>query len=123
MTTTPARHIELLDTTLSAGEQTQGVSFTPDEKVNIAKALLQKLNVDRIEGASAKVSVGEKSAVTTINEWAAGHDLLDRIEVLGFVDNNSSVDWIVETGGKILNLLTKGSEKHSWMTLKKIVAQ
>lgn len=119
----PARHIELLDTTLRDGEQTQGVSFTPDEKVNIAKALLHKLNVDRIEVASAKVSEGEKSAVSTINEWAAERDLLDRIEVLGFVDNNSSVDWIVETGGKTLNLLTKGSEKHCWTQLKKSLDQ
>jgi len=123
MTTIPARHIELLDTTLRDGEQTQGVSFSPDEKVNIAKALLHKLNVDRIEIASAKVSAGEKSAVTTINEWAAERDLLDRIEVLGFVDNNHSVDWIVETGGKILNLLTKGSEKHCRMQLKKTLDQ
>src|SRR3989304_3846162 len=123
MTKFPARHIELLDTTLRDGEQTQGVSFTPDEKVNIAQALLHKLNVDRIEIASAKVSEGEKSAVSTINEWAAERDLLDRIEVLGFVDNNSSVDWIVETGGKTLNLLTKGSEKNCWTKLKKTLDQ
>ena len=123
MTKFPARHIELLDTTLRDGEQTRGVSFTPDEKVNIAKALLHKLNVDRIEIASANVSAGEKSAVTTITEWAAEHDLLDRIEVLGFVDNDRSVDWIVETGGKTLNLLTKGSEKHCWMQLGKTLDQ
>ena len=114
-----ARHIELMDTTLRDGEQTQGVSFTPDEKVNIAKALLDKLNIDRIEVASAQVSVGEKSAVSTINEWAAERNMLDRVEVLGFVDNNRSVDWIVEAGGKVLNLLTKGSEKHCRTQLNK----
>jgi (R)-citramalate synthase len=119
MTTIPSRHIELLDTTLRDGEQTQGVSFAPDEKVNIAKALLHKLNIDRIEVASAKVSAGEKSAVSTINEWAAERNLLERVEVLGFVDHKRSVDWIVETGGKTLNLLTKGSEKHCRMQLKK----
>ena len=123
MTTIPARHIELLDTTLRDGEQTQGVSFTPDEKVNIAKALLHKLNVDPIEIASAKVSAGEKAAVTTINEWAAEHGLLDRIEVLGFVDHDRSVDWIVETGGRTINLLTKGSEKHCRMQLGKTLDQ
>jgi len=117
------RHIELMDTTLRDGEQTQGVSFTPDEKVNIAQALLKKLNIDRIEVASAKVSQGEKSSVTTINKWAAENGFLDRIEVLGFVDYNRSVDWIVDTGGRVLNLLTKGSEKHCRTQLKKTLVE
>jgi len=117
------RHIELMDTTLRDGEQTQGVSFTPDEKVNIAKALLKRLGVDRIEVASAKVSEGEKAAVTTINQWAAGEGYLERVEVLGFVDYKRSVDWILETGGKTLNLLTKGSENHCRTQLNKTLGQ
>ncbi len=106
------RHIQLMDTTLRDGEQTQGVSFSPDEKVNIAKSLLQSLKVDRIEVASARVSEGEKQAVMRINEWARGEGFDGRVEVLGFVDHQRSVDWILETGGSVINLLTKGSEKH-----------
>ena len=109
---TTSRHIELMDVTLRDGEQTQGVSFSPAEKVHIAKALLRLLKVDRIEVASARVSEGEKEAVTKINRWARKHQLDERIEVLGFVDHTKSVDWIVETEGRVINLLTKGSEKH-----------
>ena len=47
-------HISLMDTTLRDGEQTQGVSFTPAEKMNISKALLQRVGVDRLEIASAR---------------------------------------------------------------------
>jgi D-citramalate synthase len=112
-----------MDTTLRDGEQTQGVSFTPDEKVNIAKALLKRLGVDRIEIASAKVSEGEKEAVTVINQWAAQEGLLERVEVLGFVDHKKSVDWIIQTGGRTLNLLTKGSENHCRRQLNKTLAQ
>ena len=106
------RHIALMDTTLRDGEQTQGVSFSANEKVNIARALLQSLGVDRIEVASACVSEGEQRAVAEICKWAAGEGLVDRVEGLGFVDYRRSVDWIVDAGGKVINLLTKGSEKH-----------
>ena len=112
-----------MDTTLRDGEQTQGVSFTPAEKVSIAKALLQSLRVDRIEVASARVSQGEKEAVASINDWAKHEGFDGRIEVLGFVDHTKSVDWIVETGGKVINLLTKGSEKHCREQLGKTLAQ
>lgn len=118
-----SRTIQLMDTTLRDGEQTQGVSFTPTEKVNIAKALLQSLRVDRIEVASARVSDGEKEAVTNINQWAMREGFAGRVEVLGFVDHTKSVDWIVETDGKVINLLTKGSEKHCREQLGKTLEQ
>ncbi|MEC4747490.1 alpha-isopropylmalate synthase regulatory domain-containing protein [Methylomicrobium sp. Wu6] len=120
---TESRYIQLMDTTLRDGEQTQGVSFTPAEKVNIAKALLQWLRVDRIEVASARVSQGEKEAVASINEWALQEGFAGRVEVLGFVDHTRSVDWIVETGGNVINLLTKGSEKHCREQLGKTLEQ
>ena len=106
------RHVRLMDTTLRDGEQTQGVSFSANEKMNIARALLQSLKVDRIEIASACVSEGEKQAVSRITQWAAENGLVDRIEVLGFVDYKRSVDWINSAGCRVINLLAKGSEKH-----------
>ncbi|MBR5166921.1 MAG: hypothetical protein IKW86_02490, partial [Salinivirgaceae bacterium] len=38
-------NIEILDTTLRDGEQMQGVAFTDDEKLSLAKLLLEDLKV------------------------------------------------------------------------------
>ena len=116
-------YIALMDTTLRDGEQTQGVSFTAGEKLNIAQALLEALKVDRIEIASARVSEGEKETVRIINDWAAQHGYLDQVEVLGFVDHTLSIDWILDCGGRVLNLLTKGSENHCQNQLGKTLEQ
>ncbi len=118
-----AKHITLMDTTLRDGEQTQGVSFSPEEKISLAKALLSRLKVDRIEVASARVSDGEQKGVARINEWAAVEGYDQCVEVLGFVDKTKSVDWIVAAGGKVINLLTKGSEKHCRKQLGKTLDQ
>ena len=108
-----------MDTTLRDGEQTSGVSFMPHEKLLIAKQLLRTLRVDRIEVASARVSEGEKKAVADICAWAAKHDWLHRVEVLGFVDQHASIDWITSCGGRMINLLCKGSRRHCELQLKK----
>lgn len=111
--------IEIMDTTLRDGEQTSGVSFVPHEKLMIARMLLEDLRVDRIEVASARVSDGEANAVKMICDWASRKGFLFRVEVLGFVDGNLSVDWIYSAGCRVMNLLTKGSEKHCTYQLKK----
>ena len=112
-----------MDSTLRDGEQTSGVSFIPHEKLVLARRLLRDVNVDRIEIASARVSEGEKEAVTMVCRYAKDADVLDRVEVLGFVDGGKSVDWIAECGGKVINLLTKGSVKHCTKQLKKTPQQ
>ncbi len=111
--------IEIMDTTLRDGEQTSGVSFVAHEKLMIARLLLQELKVDRVEVASARVSEGEFEAVKMICAWARKVDLLSRVEVLGFVDQTVSVDWISRAGCQVINLLCKGSEKHCHCQLKK----
>ncbi len=108
-----------MDTTLRDGEQTSGVSFTASEKLTLAKLLLEELKVDRIEIASARVSDGEFESVKQIADWAAEQDFLDRVEVLTFVDNGASIDWMEKAGARVQNLLTKGSLNHLIHQLKK----
>lgn len=111
--------IEILDTTLRDGEQTAGVSFNANEKLTIAKLLLDDIHVDRIEVASARVSTGELEAFGNICSWAHQNGHLGRVEALGFVDNGVSINWITDAGGKVINMLTKGSLRHVTMQLKK----
>ncbi len=120
---TDTTHVQLLDTTLRDGEQTRHVSFTTSEKVSIAEALLGSLRVDRIEVASAAVSEGEREAVTRIVEWAGCEGHVDQVEVLGFVDRDRSADWIAGAGARVMNLLTKGSERHCRMQLRKTLEE
>lgn len=111
--------LEILDTTLRDGEQTSGVSFTAGEKLGIAKLILEDLKVDRLEIASARVSEGEYKGSRKILEWAKENGHLEKIEILGFVDDGVSLNWIEEAGGKVMNLLCKGSEKHCTKQLRK----
>lgn len=113
------RYLEIMDTTLRDGEQTSGVSFSASEKLTIAQLLLTEVKVDRIEIASARVSEGEFDAVTKITQWAKAHDLLNRVEVLTFVDGEVSIDWMKKAGATVMNLLTKGSLNHLTHQLKK----
>jgi D-citramalate synthase len=108
-----------MDTTLRDGEQTSGVTFTATEKLNIAKILLTDLNVDRIEVASARVSEGEFQGAKLIFDWARKNGYIEKIEVLGFIDGDISLKWISNAGGKVNNLLMKGSLKHCTTQLRK----
>ncbi|MBO4570725.1 MAG: 2-isopropylmalate synthase [Bacteroidales bacterium] len=110
---------EILDTTLRDGEQTAGVSFNVNEKLAIASLLLDELKADRIEVASARVSRGESESFSHICDWAKKRGCLGRIEALGFVDDGQSVNWVADGGGKVINILAKGSLRHLECQLRK----
>ncbi|MEJ7691687.1 alpha-isopropylmalate synthase regulatory domain-containing protein [Daejeonella sp.] len=112
-----------MDTTLRDGEQTSGVSFSITEKLTITQLLLEELKVDRVEVASARVSDGEFASVKAIMVWAKIHGYTERIEVLAFVDNGVSIEWMNKAGVKVQNLLTKGSLNHLTHQLKKTPEQ
>ena len=75
--------VEILDTTLRDGEQAEGVSMAPAEKLTIARRLLEKVKVDRIEVASGRTSDGERNAVGRITDWAETLGLADRARGAG----------------------------------------
>ncbi len=111
--------IEIMDTTLRDGEQTSGVSFTRSEKLSIFKLLVEELHIPRVEVTSARVSSGEFDTLKRICDWAGKNGHIEKVEVLGFVDNGQSAEWVREAGGKVINLLCKGSERHCRGQLKK----
>ncbi|WP_291399839.1 alpha-isopropylmalate synthase regulatory domain-containing protein [Daejeonella sp.] len=113
------RKIEIMDTTLRDGEQTSGVSFSISEKQTITQLLIEELRVDRVEIASARVSEGEFASVKAIMDWANFHGYTQKIEVLSFVDQGVSIEWMAKAGVKVQNLLTKGSLNHLTHQLKK----
>jgi D-citramalate synthase len=112
MTEDRKTRIAIMDTTLRDGEQTPDIAYTASEKLHVARMLLADVGVDRIEIASARVSRGELEAALRVTDWAREADLIDRVEMLGFCDGQRSVDWILEAGGCVMNLLAKGSEHH-----------
>ena len=63
--------IYIFDTTLRDGEQSAGISFTIDEKVEIARALA-RLNVDIIEAGFPISSPGELEAVAQVAKQVKG---------------------------------------------------
>lgn len=112
-----------MDTTLRDGEQTSGVSYSAVEKLNISKVLLEEVKVNRIELASARISEGEFDAVKNVVTWSKENKCLDKIEILGFIDEGKSIDWISRSGAKVMNLLCKGSLNHLKGQLKKTPEQ
>ncbi len=71
MTSDSSDKIYIFDTTLRDGEQSAGISFTMDEKVEIARQLA-KLNVDIIEAGFPATSPGDREAIMRITQAVRG---------------------------------------------------
>ena len=63
----PRETVGLYDTTLRDGEQTVGVVLSPEQKVEIARAL-SDAGVDRIEAGFPRVSEDDARAIALIIE-------------------------------------------------------
>jgi len=86
--------VKIYDTTLRDGEQTIGVSWNKEEKLEIAK-ILDEIGVDRIEAGMPVVSQEDKAAV----ELIIREDL--KAEIWGFCRSvRTDIDACLDTGVK-----------------------
>jgi 2-isopropylmalate synthase len=73
------RRIEVLDTTLRDGAQGEGVSFSVEDRIKIARAL-DKLGVDYIEAGNPAASRRDAEAFA----FFAAHPLTEGAELVAF---------------------------------------
>jgi len=108
-----ARKIRVFDTTLRDGEQTPGVSLTPEKKLLIAEQL-DKLGVDVIEAGFAAVSEGEMEAIRLIAKQGL------KAEVCSFARGvKRDIDAVLESGAGSVFLVIPSSDMHIRLKLKK----
>jgi 2-isopropylmalate synthase len=104
--------VRIFDTTLRDGEQTPGVSLSPDEKLTIAKTL-DELGVDAIEAGFPVISEGEKRAVKMIS--SAGL----KAEICGLArTNKKDIDAAIDAGLNYIHTFIATSDIHLKYKLK-----
>jgi D-citramalate synthase len=96
------RKIEIMDTTPVMVNKPQE-SFFCCEKLTIAQLLLEELNVDRIEIASARV----RRRISRSDNGLSEHQRIRKPHrSFNLVDGGLSIEWM-KKGAKVQNLLTK----------------
>ena len=104
--------VRIFDTTLRDGEQTPGVSLSPEKKLNIAKKL-DALGIDAIETGFPVISDGERSAVKMI----ASENL--QSELCGLARTNKrDIDAAVDCGLNYIHTFIATSDIHLEYKLK-----
>ncbi|NPA23795.1 MAG: 2-isopropylmalate synthase [Crenarchaeota archaeon] len=98
--------MRILDTTLRDGEQTPGLAFRPDEKLQIA-LLLEELNVDSIEAGFPAVSRGEYEAVKMIAREVSGSEIVALCRC-----NRADIDLAVDCDVDAVHLFIATSDIH-----------
>ncbi|MCI0560366.1 MAG: 2-isopropylmalate synthase, partial [Nitrososphaera sp.] len=110
--TNAADKVRIFDTTLRDGEQTPGVTVTPEQKVAVA-AKLDELGVDAIEAGFPIVSHGEMHAVKTIARQGL------RAEVCGLARTiESDIDAAIKCDLKYVHTFIATSDIHMQYKLK-----
>ncbi|MEM2211141.1 MAG: 2-isopropylmalate synthase [Nitrososphaerales archaeon] len=104
--------IRIFDTTLRDGEQTPGVSLTPQQKLEIAKQL-DKLGVDTIEAGFPITSSGEVESVKLIAKAGLNAEIcgLARVE-------KKDIDLAIDCGVSCIHTFIATSDTHLQYKLK-----
>ncbi|WP_432645710.1 (R)-citramalate synthase [Methanobrevibacter sp.] len=105
-------NIKVLDTTLRDGEQTPGVSLTPNEKLRIATKL-EEIGIDYIEAGSAITSPGERESIKGIMQQGFNSEILSFSRPLSI-----DIDYCLECDVDGVNLVVPTSDLHIHDKLK-----
>ena len=106
-------NIRIFDTTLRDGEQTPGVSLTPENKLRIAKNL-DKLGVDVIEAGFAAASDGEMNAIKLIAKEGLMAEIYSMARGV-----KGDIDAVLKSDAKGVHLVVPTSNLHLEYKLKK----
>ncbi|HEX2169875.1 MAG TPA: 2-isopropylmalate synthase, partial [Nitrososphaera sp.] len=104
--------VRIFDTTLRDGEQTPGVTITPDQKIKIASRL-DELGVDAIEAGFPIVSQGEMQAIKSIVRQGL------KAEIFGLARANQiDIDSAIKCDLKYIHTFIATSDIHMQYKLK-----
>ncbi len=104
--------VRIFDTTLRDGEQTIGVSLSPDQKLSIAKKL-DALGVDVIEAGFPVISEGEFKAVKMITSEGLSCEIVGLTRTI-----KKDIDTAVDAGLKYIHTFIATSDIHLEYKLK-----
>ncbi|HJH26185.1 MAG TPA: 2-isopropylmalate synthase [Methanophagales archaeon] len=104
--------VKILDTSLRDGEQTPGVSLTPEQKLQIAKQL-DLLGVDYIEAGTAVISEGERRGIKGIANEGLKAEISSFARLL-----KGDIDAAIECDVDTVNLVAPVSDAHIKKKLK-----
>ena len=104
--------VRIFDTTLRDGEQTPGVSLSPEKKLNIAKKL-DALGIDAIETGFPIISDGERNAVKMITSENLQSELCGLART-----NKKDIDAAVDCGLNYIHTFIATSDIHLEYKLK-----
>lgn len=104
--------IELFDTTLREGEQTPGVVFTPDEKLEIARAL-DEFGIHWVSVGFPAVSAEERATARRIVQAGFRFHTAALSRLVP-----SDIDVAVDAGVELISLFLGGSDSHLFDKLR-----